>query len=50
MNAYGSTKKLFYHSLQETLELQMSMETEIIAERASSKEGQEGDCCIHRKT
>lgn len=50
MNAFGSTKKLFYHSLQETLELQMSMETEIIAERASSKEGQEGDCCIHRKT
>jgi 2-(1,2-epoxy-1,2-dihydrophenyl)acetyl-CoA isomerase len=42
MNAYGETKKLFYHSLQETLESQMSKESLLLAERASSKEGKEG--------
>lgn len=42
MNAYGATKKLFYHSLQETLESQMSKEAEFIAERAISEEGNEG--------
>jgi len=42
MNAFGATKKLLYHSLQETLESQMSMESVLIAERASSNEGKEG--------
>lgn len=42
MNAYGATKKLFYHSLQETLESQMAMESDHLALRATSKEGQEG--------
>jgi 2-(1,2-epoxy-1,2-dihydrophenyl)acetyl-CoA isomerase len=42
MNAYGETKKLFYHSLQETLESQMGKESLLLAERASSKEGKEG--------
>ena len=42
MNAYGETKKLFYHSLQETLESQMSKESLLVASRASSKEGKEG--------
>ena len=42
MNAYGATKKLFYHSLQETLESQMSKESLLLASRASSKEGKEG--------
>ncbi|WP_147532961.1 enoyl-CoA hydratase/isomerase family protein [Bacillus marasmi] len=41
-NAYGVTKRLFLHSLQETLESQMSMESLLIAERASSAEGKEG--------
>ncbi|MCQ6282274.1 enoyl-CoA hydratase/isomerase family protein [Bacillus sp. EB600] len=41
-DAYGATKKLFYHSLQETLESQMSMEALQLAERASSEEGKEG--------
>lgn len=42
MNAFGATKKLFYHSLQETLESQMSKESLLLAERASSTEGKEG--------
>lgn len=42
MNAFGATKKLFYHSLQETLESQMAMETVFLAERAKSAEGKEG--------
>jgi 2-(1,2-epoxy-1,2-dihydrophenyl)acetyl-CoA isomerase len=42
MNAFGVTKKLFYHSQQETLETQMSLESLNIAERASSVEGKEG--------
>ncbi|MFJ8065221.1 enoyl-CoA hydratase/isomerase family protein [Psychrobacillus sp. NPDC096426] len=42
MNAFGATKKLFYHSLQETLESQMSMESLLLAERANSTEGKEG--------
>jgi len=42
MNAFGATKKLFYHSLQETLESQMSQEASLLAERASSIEGKEG--------
>lgn len=42
MNAFGATKKLFYHSFQETLESQMSMESQFLAERASSVEGKEG--------
>lgn len=42
MNAFGATKKLFYHSDQESLESQMAMETEYIAQRASSEEGKEG--------
>ncbi|MBM4763134.1 enoyl-CoA hydratase/isomerase family protein [Bacillus sp. B15-48] len=42
MNAYGETKTLFYHSLQETLESQLSKESLLLAERASSKEGKEG--------
>lgn len=42
MNAFGATKKLFYHSFQETLETQMAMESEFLAERAKSKEGREG--------
>lgn len=42
MNAFGVTKKLLLHSLQETLESQMGMESLMIAERASSSEGKEG--------
>lgn len=42
MEAFGATKKLFYHSLQETLESQMCLETQTLAERASSEEGKEG--------
>jgi len=42
MTAFGATKKLFYHSLQETLESQMSQEALLLAERASSTEGKEG--------
>ncbi|MFC4022312.1 enoyl-CoA hydratase/isomerase family protein [Oceanobacillus longus] len=42
VNAYGQTKKLFYHSLQETLESQMQLESLSLAERATSKEGKEG--------
>ncbi len=42
MNAFGATKKLFYHSLQETLESQMSLETEMLSQRAMSNEGKEG--------
>lgn len=42
INAYGETKKLFYHSLQETLESQMSKESMLIAERTKSIEGKEG--------
>ncbi|RID86062.1 enoyl-CoA hydratase [Peribacillus asahii] len=42
MEAYGATKKLFYQSLQETLESQMSLETQSLAERATSEEGREG--------
>lgn len=42
MNAFGATKKLFYHSLQETLESQMSKESLLLAERANSIEGKEG--------
>ncbi|MCM3764468.1 enoyl-CoA hydratase/isomerase family protein [Neobacillus niacini] len=42
MNAYGETKKLFLHSLQETLESQMGKESMLLAERASSQEGKEG--------
>lgn len=42
MNAFGSSKKLFYHAFQETLETQMAMESEYLAERANSKEGREG--------
>ncbi len=42
MNAFGETKKLFYHSLHETLESQMSKESLILAERAGSQEGKEG--------
>ncbi|WP_057914732.1 enoyl-CoA hydratase/isomerase family protein [Peribacillus muralis] len=42
MNAFGATKKLFYHSLQETLESQMSKESEMLAARVSSLEGKEG--------
>ncbi|SDN47136.1 enoyl-CoA hydratase/isomerase family protein [Bacillus sp. OK048] len=42
MNAFGETKRLFYHSLQETLESQMSKESIVLAERASSSEGKEG--------
>ncbi|OIJ15197.1 hypothetical protein BKP35_04950 [Anaerobacillus arseniciselenatis] len=42
MEAYGATKKLFYHSLQETLESQMSLESQLLAERANSTEGKEG--------
>ena len=42
MNAFGATKKLFYHSLQETLESQMSRESLLLAERANSVEGKEG--------
>lgn len=42
MNAYSETKKLFYHSLQETLESQMSKEALLLASRASSEEGKEG--------
>lgn len=42
MNAFGETKKLFYHSLHETLESQMSKESLMLAERAGSKEGKEG--------
>jgi 2-(1,2-epoxy-1,2-dihydrophenyl)acetyl-CoA isomerase len=42
MNALGATKKLFYHSFQETLETQMAMESQFLAERAKSKERKEG--------
>ena len=42
IKAYGATKKLFYHSLQETLESQMSLESQLIAERSNSAEGKEG--------
>ncbi|GLB60058.1 enoyl-CoA hydratase/isomerase family protein [Cytobacillus sp. NCCP-133] len=42
MKAFGATKKLFYHSLQETLESQMAKETEFLADRANSPEGREG--------
>lgn len=42
MNAFGATKKLFLNSLQETLESQMSNESLLLAERASSQEGKEG--------
>lgn len=42
MNAFGVTKKLFLHSMQETLESQMGMESLMIAERAGSTEGKEG--------
>ncbi|MGO4888175.1 enoyl-CoA hydratase/isomerase family protein [Anaerobacillus sp. MEB173] len=42
MNAFGATKKLFSHSLQESLESQMAMETDYLAERATSPEGKEG--------
>lgn len=42
MTAFGATKKLFYHSMQETLESQMSLESEMLAERAMSSEGNEG--------
>ncbi len=42
MEAYGATKKLFYHSLQETLESQMGLESQLLAERANSTEGKEG--------
>ncbi|WP_066255823.1 enoyl-CoA hydratase/isomerase family protein [Neobacillus drentensis] len=42
MDAYGETKKLFYHSLHETLESQMGKESLVLAERASSNEGKEG--------
>jgi len=42
VNAYGETKKLFYHSFQETLETQMSIEADLLAKRAKSNEGQEG--------
>ncbi|MBT2688697.1 enoyl-CoA hydratase/isomerase family protein [Bacillus sp. ISL-47] len=42
MNAFGATKKLFYHSLHETLESQMAMETDFLADRAKSPEGKEG--------
>jgi len=42
ISAFGVTKKLLYHSLQETLESQMSLESLMIAERASSNEGKEG--------
>lgn len=42
MNAFGATKKLFYHSLQETLESQMAMESDFLTTRANSSEGKEG--------
>ncbi|WP_053363398.1 enoyl-CoA hydratase/isomerase family protein [Bacillus sp. FJAT-27251] len=42
MNAYGETKKLFYQSMQETLESQMANESILLADRASSEEGKEG--------
>ena len=42
MNSFGATKKLLYHSFQETLESQMSMESQFISERANSMEGKEG--------
>ncbi|TVP81707.1 MAG: enoyl-CoA hydratase [Alkalicoccus sp.] len=42
VNAYGATKKLLYHSLQESLETQMSKESLSLAERAGSSEGKEG--------
>ncbi|WP_209124914.1 enoyl-CoA hydratase/isomerase family protein [Alkalihalobacillus sp. BA299] len=42
MNAFGATKKLFAHSLQETLESQMAIESTQLAERSISQEGQEG--------
>ncbi|MDZ5472915.1 enoyl-CoA hydratase-related protein [Bacillus sp. 31A1R] len=42
VGAFGATKKLMYHSLQETLESQMSLESEFLAQRASCAEGNEG--------
>lgn len=42
MTAFGATKKLMYHSQQESLETQLALETESLSERASSKEGKEG--------
>ncbi|RKQ30373.1 enoyl-CoA hydratase/isomerase family protein [Oceanobacillus halophilus] len=42
MNAFGLTKKLFYQSLQDTLESQMQKESISLAERANSSEGKEG--------
>jgi 2-(1,2-epoxy-1,2-dihydrophenyl)acetyl-CoA isomerase len=42
VEAFGATKKLVYHSVQETLESQMGLEALSLAERASSKEGKEG--------
>ncbi|MFV8828852.1 enoyl-CoA hydratase/isomerase family protein [Alkalihalobacterium sp. APHAB7] len=42
VHAFGATKKLFAHSLQETLESQMAIEATSLSERAISQEGQEG--------
>ncbi|WP_078427940.1 enoyl-CoA hydratase/isomerase family protein [Alkalihalobacterium alkalinitrilicum] len=42
VNAFGATKKLFSHSLQETLESQMAIESNVITERSISQEGKEG--------
>lgn len=42
MNAFGETKKLFYLSLQDTLESQMNREALLLAERVNSEEGKEG--------
>lgn len=42
MHAFGATKKLLSHSIHETLESQLALESEMLGERASSAEGQEG--------
>ena len=42
IEAYGETKQLIYHSFQESLETQMALESNALAVRATSAEGQEG--------
>lgn len=42
VHAYGAAKSLLYNSYDQTLESQMSLESDLISKRSDSSEGQEG--------
>ncbi|MBU8907581.1 enoyl-CoA hydratase/isomerase family protein [Desertibacillus haloalkaliphilus] len=49
VHAYGATRRLIAHSQQETLEGQLALESEQLATRANSVEGQEGIAAFMEK-